>query len=252
MRKVFKEEMKKHMKLVIPKQHGAWGMLLIPFLLSILLGNPTIYHIPLFLAWLFIYLATYPFLMYMKQRRKKEFLYAALLYFMIAGIFGIISLLYEWKIVMFIGILIPLFIVNIYFAHQKKERALTNDICAIIIFCIGSLIGYYFSMKTVDTIALWIAAVSFLYFLGSTFYVKTMIREKHNLLYRNLSWGYHIMLPILLCIWSPLFSLLFLPSLIRAILLYGKKISILKVGILEIFNSVYFFIVALLVLPYTM
>ncbi|MGR5985394.1 YwiC-like family protein [Bacillus cytotoxicus] len=33
---------------------------------------------------------------------------------------------------------------NIYFAHQKKERALTNDICAIIIFCIGSLIGYYF------------------------------------------------------------------------------------------------------------
>ncbi len=93
---------------------------LIPFLLSILLGNPTIYHIPLFLAWLFIYLATYPFLMYMKQRRKKEFLYAALLYFMIAGIFGIISLLYEWKIVMFIGILIPLFYSEYIFCSSKK------------------------------------------------------------------------------------------------------------------------------------
>ncbi|AHK39360.1 ywiC-like family protein [Bacillus anthracis] len=56
------------MKLVIPKQHGAWAMLVIPFLLSVILGKPTIYHIPLFIAWFFIYLATYPFLMYIKQK----------------------------------------------------------------------------------------------------------------------------------------------------------------------------------------
>ena len=36
------------MKLVIPKQHGAWAMLIIPFLLSVILGKPTMYHIPLF------------------------------------------------------------------------------------------------------------------------------------------------------------------------------------------------------------
>lgn len=54
------------MKLVIPKQHGAWAMLIIPFLLSVILGKPNMYHIPLFLAWFFIYLATYPFLMYIK------------------------------------------------------------------------------------------------------------------------------------------------------------------------------------------
>ncbi|WP_191663919.1 YwiC-like family protein, partial [Bacillus pseudomycoides] len=45
------------MKLVVPKQHGAWGMLLIPFILSVILGKATFYHIPLFIAWLFIYLA---------------------------------------------------------------------------------------------------------------------------------------------------------------------------------------------------
>ena len=60
------------MKLVIPKQHGAWAMLVIPFLLSVILGKPTMYHTPLFLAWFFIYLATYPFLMYIKQKRKKS------------------------------------------------------------------------------------------------------------------------------------------------------------------------------------
>ena len=60
------------MKLVIPKQHGAWAMLIIPFLLSVILGKPTMYHIPLFLAWFFIYLATYPFLMYINKNGKKS------------------------------------------------------------------------------------------------------------------------------------------------------------------------------------
>lgn len=36
------------MKLIIPKQHGAWGMLLIPFILGVLIGKGTWYHIPLF------------------------------------------------------------------------------------------------------------------------------------------------------------------------------------------------------------
>lgn len=236
------------MKLVVPKQHGAWGMLLIPFILSVLLGKSTLYHIPLFIAWLCIYLATYPFLMYMKQTRKKEFLHSAITYFMIACVFGILSLLYEWRILFFAAIMIPLFMVNIYFARQKKERALVNDICAILIFCIGGLISYYFSMKTVDEIAFGIAGISFLYFLGSTFYVKTMIREKNNPTYRYVSWGYHILLIIASLVVNPWLSLVFIPSLVRAIVLYGKKISILKVGVLEIVNSVYFLIVTAILL----
>ncbi|PEY39474.1 hypothetical protein CN354_08720 [Bacillus cereus] len=238
------------MKLIVPKQHGAWGMLLIPFLLSVLLGKPTLYHIPLLIAWLCIYLATYPFLMYIKQTRKKEFLHSAIIYFIMACVFGIVPLLYEWKILLFALAMIPLFIVNIYFARQKKERALVNDICAILVFCIGGLISYYFSMKTVDGIAYGIAGISFLYFLGSTFYVKTMIREKNNPTYRYVSWGYHTFLIIASYVVNPWISLVFIPSLVRAIVLYGKKISILKVGVLEIVNSVYFLIVTAILLEY--
>lgn len=75
-----------------------------------------------------------------------------------------ISLLYEWRILLFAVLMIPLFIVNMYYAHQKNERALLNDICAIIVFCIGGLISYYFSMKFIDRTALFIALISFLYF----------------------------------------------------------------------------------------
>ena len=88
------------------------------FLLSVILGKPTIYHIPLFLAWFFIYLATYPFLTYIKQRRKRV-LQVAIIYFLIAFLFGMISLLYEWRILLFVIVMIPLFIVNMYYARQK-------------------------------------------------------------------------------------------------------------------------------------
>ena len=86
--------------------------------ISVILGKPTIYHIPLFIAWFFIYLATYPFLMYIKQN-EKEYLHAAIVYFIIAFVFGMISLLYEWRILLFVAVMIPFFIVNMYYARQK-------------------------------------------------------------------------------------------------------------------------------------
>jgi len=103
------------MKLIIPKQHGAWGMLLIPFILGVLIGKGTWYHIPLFLAWLFVYLATYPLLMYVKHPRKKYYLYYFFLYFSVACVFAIVALIYEWRILLFSIVMLPCFFINIYF-----------------------------------------------------------------------------------------------------------------------------------------
>ncbi|EEM03270.1 hypothetical protein bmyco0003_44410 [Bacillus pseudomycoides] len=234
------------MKLIIPKQHGAWGMLLIPFILGVLIGKGTWYHIPLFFAWLFVYLATYPLLMYVKQPRKKYYLYYFFLYFSVACVFAIVALIYEWRILLFSIVMLPCFFINIYYSRQKNERALLNDIFAIILFCIGGIISYYFTMKTVDEKACVIVVISFLYFMGSTFYVKSMIREKKNPTYRLVSWGYHSLLVIITLIVSPWFSIIFIPSLVRSIIFYGRNISILKLGILEIVNSIYFFITVML------
>lgn len=136
----------------------------------------------------------------------------------------------------------PMFFRKYLLFSQKNERALLNDMCAIILFCIGGIISYYFTMKTVDEKIWVVATISFLYFMGSTFFVKTMIREKKNPTYRLVSWGYHSLLVIATLIVSPWFTIVFIPSLIRSILLYGKNISILKVGILESINSIYFFV----------
>jgi hypothetical protein len=60
---------------------------------------------------------------------------------------------------------------------------------------------------------------------------------------------FHIPLLLLMPIFElPLLILAFLPSTIRAIGLYGKQISIKRVGILEIVNAAYFFFAILIIL----
>ncbi|MGR6007963.1 YwiC-like family protein [Bacillus cereus] len=70
------------MKLVIPKQHGAWAMLVIPFLLSVILGKPTMYHIPLFFS-LVLYLFSYVSISYVHKTKRKKSIYMLQLYILL-------------------------------------------------------------------------------------------------------------------------------------------------------------------------
>jgi hypothetical protein len=57
------------MKLFLPKQHGAWAMLIIPFWLGVIEGGFIWKHIPFFIGWLLLYLATYPMLLLFKKKK---------------------------------------------------------------------------------------------------------------------------------------------------------------------------------------
>ncbi|MGM0876901.1 MAG: YwiC-like family protein [Bacillota bacterium] len=238
------------MKLLLPKQHGAWAMLIIPFILGIGAGEFTFTHIPLFIGWLFLYLATYPMLMFVKGKKKSLHLKWSVFYLFIALIFLITVLMSEWRIIMFGLAMLPFFLINTYFAKKKKERAFLNDVTAILAFCVGGVASYYLGTGSFDQTALFNAFLSFLFFLGSTFFVKTMIREKKNQPFRWLSWSYHIL--ILICIlWlidPSLIVLAYVPSAIRAFVCNGLKLTIMQVGIWEIINSVYFLVVLLLLI----
>lgn len=50
------------MKKYIPNQHGAWAMLVLPFLLGVAASKGQFIHIPLFICWLLIYLFSFPLL----------------------------------------------------------------------------------------------------------------------------------------------------------------------------------------------
>ncbi|GLH63611.1 hypothetical protein PG301_14500 [Parageobacillus sp. G301] len=82
-------------KWIVPKQHGAWAMLIIPFVLGAYTGGLTWLHLPLFVGWFFLYLATYPLLMAVKLKRTQEYMWAFYRYTAIAAVILAICLWYE-------------------------------------------------------------------------------------------------------------------------------------------------------------
>ncbi|WP_114164835.1 YwiC-like family protein [Exiguobacterium sp. TNDT2] len=229
------------MKWMIPKQHGAWSMLILPFLLGGIVGGWTLAHIPFAIAWLFVYMGTFFLFQYIKQRKKsKELLRTVVTYLTIATVAAVPVFLSEWRLVWFVLAMIPFGLVNAYFAKIKDERNVWNDVSAVTSFCIGGMASYYLGARVLDETMMWMFVLPYLYFLGSIFFVKTMIREKKSLFYRNVSWGYHsLLVTIFIAFGYPVLALAYAPSLVRAVAFYGKKIPIMKIGIVEIANSVF-------------
>lgn len=232
------------MKLFMPKQHGAWAMLIIPFWLGAASSELIWQHIPFFIGWLLLYLATYPLLLMFKGKKLEFYRKWALIYTVPAIAFLMVPLFTQPTIVYFGFSMIPFFILNAYFSSRNKDRALLNDFSAIIVFAIAGLASSYLPAGTINQGAIIVFAASVLFFTGSTFYVKTMIREKKNANFKWISWGYHLLVPVLwLSFGGIALAAAMIPSLIRAIAFYGRPLSVMKVGIYEIMNAALFFII---------
>lgn len=233
------------MKLFLPKQHGAWAMLIIPFWLGVVNGGFLWEHIPFFIGWLLLYLATYPMLLLFKGKKITFYTKWSLIYLIPALLFLFIPLYHKPTVVYFGLLMVPFFILNAYYSSKNQDRAFMNDMSAIFAFSMASLGSGYLSLGIVTSeTVLFSFLTSVLFFVGCTFYVKSMIREKKNSHFKWISWLYHILLVIgwiIFGLW--IVALAFIPSLIRAIIFYGKSLSPKQIGIYEIINSTIFFII---------
>jgi hypothetical protein len=231
------------MKLFLPKQHGAWAMLIIPYWLGVAATEFVWQHVPFFLGWLLLYLATYPMLLLFKKK-KIGFYSKWTIFYMVPSILLLtIPILYQPKIIYFGLSMIPFFAINAYYSSKNRDRAFGNDISAVIVFSLAGFGSGFFIIEQITTNLMLVFVSSVLFFLGSTFYVKSMIREKKNQQFKWISWMYHFIIPlgwIVLGEW--LVCLAFIPSLIRAFYFYGKPLSAKQVGIYEIVNATIFFI----------
>ena len=107
--------------------------------------------------------------------------------------------------------------------------------------------SYYFSNRTFDEKIWWVALYPSLFFIGTTLYVKSMMRERKNPLYLKASIIFHV-LCVLGCVFAQQYvlSLAFVPALIRAIYLPTKKLSVKQVGLIEFGTSAIFLIILLI------
>ncbi|WP_040204517.1 YwiC-like family protein [Neobacillus jeddahensis] len=233
------------MKLFLPKQHGAWAMLIIPFLLGMIDGGLLWQHFPFFIGWLFLYLATYPMLLLFKRKKISFYTKWTIIYMVPALLLLLFPLLVRPAIVLYGLLMLPFFMINAFYTAKNQDRAFINDMSAIIAFSLAGLASSYLGQGflTLETI-IFIFVPSVLYFTGCTFYVKSMIRERKNSKFKWISWAYHL---LLVAAWFFsgfwIVALAYIPSLLRAILFYGKKLTPKQIGIYEIINSAIFFII---------
>ncbi|WP_172193746.1 YwiC-like family protein [Saccharibacillus qingshengii] len=233
----------------IPNQHGAWAMLLLPFLLGLSVAGARTVHIPLFLCWLFMYLFSFPVLQWIKTRRTERYLKPAVVYGVILIPLVGIVVGAQPKLIGYGILLLAAFAIPAYFAKNKNERALLNDIVAILLFCsfIYPVVYVSAGIEADWTRTTLLFLLLGLYFVGTALYVKTVIREKKNPRYYRISVGYHaLLIPFAAWLSLPL-ALVFAILLLRAVFLPKKGLKIKQTGTAEIGFAVLLYLSVLLV-----
>ncbi|SUT86830.1 Uncharacterised protein [Actinobacillus ureae] len=230
-------------KPVISNQHGALAMAFIPFLYGMFASTPTLNHLFLGLAWLFLYLFSYPFLSLFSKKptaRNKKW---ALIYVLISLLCAIPVLLAIPQILQFLALILPLAAIQIYYAKQRDERNLLNDIAGYLTFGVIGLASFYLAEQQFNWEILIHPTV---FFIGATLYVKSMVRERKNPLYMELSIGFHLLFSIIYLMFGYLWLFaVYLIALARAIVVPSFGWNVKQVGMFE-FPVILIFMICLI------
>lgn len=230
-------------KPVISNQHGALAMAFLPYFYAVIQAKEYNWSLLLFgIAWLFLYLFSYPFFMLFSKKPTAKNKRWAVIYFILSLGFASPVLLSQPLVLLFALPLLPLGLVQFYFAKQRNERHLLNDIAGILTFGVVGMATYYLSMQAVDFVFL---IHPTLFFIATTFYIKSLARERKKPLYAELSIGMHLGLSLIYLFTNEnaIFTA-YLFALARAIIVPTLGWNVKKVGMFE-FLTILIFLAAL-------
>ena len=167
----------------MPNQHGAWFMLFIPPLMGLIL-QPSWAAVPLFITWWAGYFTYFAITIWVKSRLRPKHLPPVLTYGAITALAGIAALITQWQLIAWLPIFAPIIAVAVYETIKRRERSLASGWSTVLVAAL--MLPTVASISTSGTPAavsadLWWATAWFaLYFGGSIYYVKTLIRDFGN------------------------------------------------------------------------
>lgn len=230
----------------IPREHGAWAMLIVPYILGMLVSSASWLHLIFFIGVLALYFASGPLLAYIRKPKLKKEVIPSLCIYISCGLLFTLPILYLFPRIIFIGFLIiPFFLLNLIFAKLKKERLFINDLVAIIALSFLVLISYYIGVGTVDAKALLIMVINIIFFTASVFHVKTLIRERGNVKFLWSSHLFHgVTVALFLLLSLPVVAIAFLVGMLKAWFMpKAKRYKPIEIGLIEIANSIIFVVI---------
>jgi hypothetical protein len=220
----------------VPPQHGAWAMLLLPWLAGVLVAGFHWLQVPLLLAWLSGYLASYFALLAVKTRRLARYRTQLCVYGTPTVVLGAVVLAARPQLLLYAPAYALLLAVNAAYAAARNERAVLNDLASVALSCLMVFVCATVAGTPPSRVAVAFTVVT-AYFVGTVLHVKALIRERRDARYRRASIGYHI-LALAGALWlGTAIAVAFALLAARAAVLPRWRLSPARIGIVEIVAS---------------
>lgn len=166
----------------LPKEHGAWAMLYVPFAVGALVAwSAPLRLLLLALSVTFVFIARESLLIWWRARSRgqqnDEALRFTLSYLALAGVFGApLLLVYHlyWFIAMGLAALV-LLAINARQAVRREDRTIGGEMLAIAGLTLTAPAAFYAARGAFDVDALWLWVLCAVYFGSSVFYVKLRV-----------------------------------------------------------------------------
>ncbi|MEU6540829.1 YwiC-like family protein [Streptomyces sp. NPDC047000] len=220
----------------VPPQHGAWAMLLVPYLAGLIEAGFSWVQLPLLVAWAGGYLLSYFALLAVKTRRPARVRTQLLVYGGVTAVCGLAVLVASPRVLLFAPVFAAVLAVNAFFARARHDRALANGLvsvlASVLILPVVAVAGKTPLGQVGDTFL-----VTLLYFTGSLLFVRTTIRARGDRRMLGTSVAFHaVALGAAAWIATP-YALPFTGYLIRAAAVPRRALTPLRIGVVEIVSS---------------
>ncbi|MFE9098089.1 YwiC-like family protein [Streptomyces sp. NPDC007264] len=221
----------------IPPQHGAWAMLLVPYVAGLIAVGFSWVQLPLLLAWVGGYMLSYFALLAVKTHRPGRVRAQLVFYGSVTLAAGVTVLVARPRLLLFAPVFAVVLAVNGLFASARRDRALANGLVSVVaatlILPVVAVAGGTAPWQVTATFL-----VTLLYFTGSLLFVRTTIRERGNRRMLAVSAGFHVVALGAAAWLAPLYAVPFTGYLIRAAVLPQRALTPKSIGIVEMLCSV--------------
>lgn len=234
---------------VLPDQHGAWGFLLLPVVLGSAVGDWSPAVPVLVVAWVAAYPLTWALTGMLTARRPQRFRRALVVWSAVGVPAAAAAVaLRPWLIsvgVAYVG----LFLVNLWFARRRRERSLANDLVLVaectamvpVVAGVAAADGWAVPIGVMtETVVLVLALACAVTLVGSTLHVKSLIRERGNLRYAQVSRAYAVasvvvmMVAVLVTEVGAVLVVPFVALAVRAFVVRDPRLRPAKIGLVEL------------------
>jgi hypothetical protein len=248
--------------LMLPREHGAWAMLYVPFALGVAVAGRISWAVLLLLISTSVtFISRESLLIWRRARARgreaKEAARLLVVYLALAAICGLpLIFLYRFVWLAPLGAAgLALLLFNGEQATRLEDRSIRGELLAICGLTLTAPAAYYVASGQWDRAAFWLWALSTLYFASSVFYIKLRVyglnprkQEDHHRVRRGCAFYHSFLLGALALLFLSgnlrLFAMVaFAPVLARAFWRTFKpatRVNLTRAGILEIVYSLVF------------